>query len=77
MSLAFKDHKEPEYGTKTDIHYMFRVSQSRIADCVRKGKLAIHLIDGKVQINIEEARQVFRPEKTDNGDRQKNDLFSA
>ncbi len=77
MSLAFKDHKEPEYGTKSEIHYMFRVSHGKIADCIRKGTLAIHLIDGKIQINIEEARKVLRPEKNDSEEQQKTDLFSV
>ena len=77
MSLAFKDHKEPEYGTKSEIHYMFRVSHGKIRECINTGKLAIHLIDGKIQINIEEARRVLRPERKDSEEPQKTDLFSV
>jgi hypothetical protein len=59
MSLAFQDNKAPEYATKTEIHYLLHIPYYKIGEAVKNGKLAIHLIDGKIQINIAEARQVF------------------
>jgi hypothetical protein len=60
MSLAFQDNKEQEYATRTELHYLLHVPYYKIGEAVKKGKLAIHLIDGKTQINIAEAQQVFR-----------------
>jgi hypothetical protein len=65
MSLAFKSETPQEYATRTEIHYMLRVTMFAIAKAIREEKLAIYLIDGKVQINIDEARKVFGKPKTD------------
>jgi hypothetical protein len=65
MSLAFKSETTQEYATRTEIHYMLRVSMSAIAKAIREEKLAIHLIAGKIQINIDEPRRVFGKSKTD------------
>jgi hypothetical protein len=59
MSLAFQDNKAPEYATKTEIHYMLHVPYYKIGEAVKNGKLALHLIDNKIQINITEAKAVF------------------
>jgi predicted site-specific integrase-resolvase len=68
MSLAFKPDETPEYATKTEIHWMLKVSYGKIAEYIRTGKLAVHLIDGKIQINVEEAKRVLiKP---------RNDLFT-
>ena len=65
MTLAFKYDATEEYGTKTEIHYALGVSYNKIADAIRTGKLAIHLIDGKIKINLEEAKTVFGKNKPD------------
>ena len=59
MSFAFKPDNTPEYATRTEVHYMLRVPMSAIAKAIREGRLATHLMDNKVQINVAEARQVF------------------
>jgi hypothetical protein len=59
MSLTFQNTEAPKYGTKTDIHYMLKISYVKIAEAIKDGRLAIHLIDGKIQINISEAKAVF------------------
>ena len=59
MSLAFQDDKVPEFGTKTDVHYRFKISYVKIAEAVREAKIALHLIDGKIYINMAEAQKVF------------------
>jgi hypothetical protein len=65
MSLAFKDNEPQEYATRTEIHYMFQVPYAAIAKAIRDGKLALHLIDGKIQIALDEARAVFGKAKSD------------
>jgi hypothetical protein len=59
MSLAYDTKTTQNYATRTEIHYMLRVTMYVIAKAVRDGKLALHLIDGKIQVNVAEARQVF------------------
>jgi hypothetical protein len=48
-----------EYATRTDTHYMLHVPYAAIARVIREGKLEMHLIDNKIQINVAEARTVF------------------
>jgi hypothetical protein len=64
MSLAYDTNASQEYVTRTELHYMLRVPMYVIAKAVREGKLALHLIDNKVQVNVAEARQVFGKNKT-------------
>lgn len=59
MSLAYDAGATPEYATKTEIHYMLHVPYAAIARAIREGKLEMHLIDQKIQINVAEARKVF------------------
>jgi hypothetical protein len=60
MSLAYDADATQEYATRTEIHYMLRVSIAHIAKAIREGKLELHLIDGKIQINVAEAKALFR-----------------
>jgi hypothetical protein len=60
MSLAFQSNENQEYATKSEIHYMLGVSYGRIAEEIRLGKLAIHLIDNKIKINVAEAKEVLK-----------------
>jgi hypothetical protein len=64
MSLAFKPNNilEKEFGTRADIHYGLRVPFAKIAKAIEDGALELHVIDGKVQIRVEEAIKVFFPE---------------
>ena len=63
MSLAFKSNSilEQEYATKGELHYGLHVSYARIAQAVRDGKLATYLVDGKVQLRVEEVVNLFFP----------------
>jgi hypothetical protein len=60
MSLAYNVDTTPQFATRTEIHYLLRVSMAHIAKAIREGKLELHLIDNKIQINVAEARAVFR-----------------
>jgi len=60
MSLAYDTDATPQFATRTEIHYMLRVSMAHIAKAIREGKLELHLIDGKIQVSVAEAKAVFR-----------------
>jgi hypothetical protein len=60
MSLAYDAGATQEYATRTEIHYMLHVPYAAIARAIRDGKLELHLIDSKIQINIAEAKELFR-----------------
>jgi hypothetical protein len=60
VTLAFKPTGTQEYATKTEIKYMLGCTYAKIADSIRTRKLAVHLIDGKIQINVAEAREVLK-----------------
>jgi hypothetical protein len=60
MSLAYDVDTTPQFATRTEIHYMLCVSMAHIAKAIREGKLELHLIDGKIQISVAEAKAVFR-----------------
>jgi hypothetical protein len=63
MNLAFKPQSvlEQEYATKGELHYGLHVSYARIATAIREGKLAVHLVDGKIQLKVAEVVDLFFP----------------
>jgi hypothetical protein len=67
MSLAFQAPSvlDQEFATKSELHYGLRIPYERIAKAIREGRLAIHLIDNKLQINVQEALDVLFPPKPD------------
>ena len=60
MSLAYDPGATQEYATRTEIHYMLHVPYAAIARAIRDGKLEMHLIDNKIQVNVAEAKAFFR-----------------
>jgi hypothetical protein len=67
MSLAFPTPSvlEQEFATKSELHYGLHISYERIAKAIREGRLAAHLVDNKLQINVQEALDVLFPPKPD------------
>jgi pyruvate kinase len=63
MSLAFKNNSVfgQEYATKGELHYEFHLPYARIAKAIREGKLAVHLVDGKIQLKVDEVIKLFFP----------------
>jgi hypothetical protein len=63
MNVALKSNPilDQEYATKADLHYALRISYERMAKATREGKLAIHLIDGKIQHNVADVINLFFP----------------
>ena len=51
---------EQKYAAKGDLHYGLRLSYNRMAQAVREGKLALHLIDGKIQLEVDTHGIQFR-----------------
>jgi len=68
MSLAFTSDVTQDYATRTETHYLLRVPMSAISKAIREGKIELHLIDGKIQLNVAEVQQLFAKKK-------KSDLF--
>jgi hypothetical protein len=60
MSVAYDAGTTQEYATRTEIHYMLHVPYAAIARAIREGKLETHLIDSKIQINVADAKAIFR-----------------
>jgi len=69
MGLAFKTDTTPEYTTRTETHYLLRIPMSAISKAIREGKIELHLIDKKIQLNVAEVQQLFAKKK-------KSDLFT-
>jgi hypothetical protein len=65
MSLAFQNDDTKEYATRTEVHYMLRIPMYAIARAIREGKLEMHLIDGKIQVNVAEAKVLFGRNRSD------------
>jgi hypothetical protein len=65
MNLTYDTGATQEYATRSQIHYMLHVPYAAIARAIRDGKLEMHLIDGKIQLNVAEARQVLGKAKSD------------
>jgi hypothetical protein len=63
MSLALKFNSVlgQEYATKGELHYGLHISYERMAKAIREGRLGIHLVDGKVQLRVEEVVNLFFP----------------
>ena len=69
MGLAFKTDTTPEYATRTETHYLLRIPMSAISKALREGKIELHLIGKKIQLNVAEVQQLFAKKK-------KSDLFT-
>jgi pyruvate kinase len=67
VNIALKSNPilQQEYATRSELHYSFHVSYNRIAKAIREGKLAIHLVDGKVQLQVAEVVNLFFPPRPD------------
>jgi hypothetical protein len=63
VNVALKTNPilEQEYATKGELHYAFHLSYARIAQAIREGKVAVHLIDNKLQLRVEDAVRLFFP----------------
>jgi hypothetical protein len=69
-----------QFMTRLAFSYEYKIPYSIVMDRVRKGELALHFVDGKVQINVEEglsACQRKRPPRGAEVDRPlPGDLFA-
>jgi hypothetical protein len=65
MSLAFKSDQDKEYATRTELHYMLRIPYAAISKATREGRLEMHLIDGKIQLNVAEVKELFGKQTPD------------
>jgi hypothetical protein len=68
-----------KFMTRLAFAYEYKIPYTIVVDRVRRGELAVHFIDGKIQINVEEALKACerkRPSKVAR-DPSVVDLFSA
>jgi hypothetical protein len=56
MNVAVKLVDNQEFATKTELRWLLNVAYGQIADAIRRGELALHLIDGKIMLNVAEAK---------------------
>ena len=56
-----------KFRTRLAFAYEYKIPYAIVMDRVRRGELALHFVDGKVQINVEEALKACerkRPQKS-------------
>jgi hypothetical protein len=44
-----------KFMTRLAFAYEYKIPYSTVTDCIRRGEIALHFIDNKVQIEVEEA----------------------
>jgi hypothetical protein len=59
MTISVNTSNVKGFGSKTDVKWRFRTSYARISNAIRMGRLSVHLIDNKIQIDMAEAAQLF------------------
>jgi hypothetical protein len=67
-------HKK--FMTRLAFAYEYRIPYSVVTDRVRKGEIALHFVDNKVQIEVEEALRACVRRKTGPKKIVREDLFS-
>jgi hypothetical protein len=58
MSANSAHHQEPvarKFMTRQDFSYEYKITYSTVTLRIRQSLIALHFIDNKVQINVEEA----------------------
>jgi hypothetical protein len=61
--MSSQEHQERSnvFMPRLDFCYKYNISYSTLSDRVRRGEVALHLIDQKIQINVEEALIACQP----------------
>jgi hypothetical protein len=68
------EHKT--FMTRLAFAYEYRIPYSVVTDRVRKGEIALHFVDNKVQIEVEEALRACVRRKTGPKKIVRDDLFA-
>jgi hypothetical protein len=66
---------EDLFMTRTDFMFKYRIPYATIADRVRKKEIELHLIDGKIQVNVQEALKACQSKRRSRKDVDR-DLFA-
>jgi hypothetical protein len=80
MSMSIQDlqpyaSENKTFMTRLAFAYEYKIPYSIVSDRIRRGEIALHFVNNKVQINVEEALKACerkRPKKVET----KNDLFA-
>jgi hypothetical protein len=67
-----------KFMTRLAFAYEYKIPYSIVMDRARRGELSLHFIDGKVQINVEEALKACERKRPPRpaGDLTSTDLFA-
>jgi hypothetical protein len=81
MSIQELPTSAKPFLTRLQFAYEYKVPYSIVMDRVRRGELALHFVDNKVQVSVEEAlkaceRKLPGPQKSAAGDIATSDLFA-
>jgi hypothetical protein len=74
LQTVTNQHKT--FMTRLAFSYEYRIPYSVVTDRVRRGEIALHFVDNKVQINVEEALKACE-RKRPGPPKSVVDLFSA
>lgn len=65
ITQEYTSENQDTWVTRTEFHYDYRVAYALISREVERGTISVKLdVDGKVKINLEEAKAAFGKNKT-------------
>jgi hypothetical protein len=76
MSAQELQNTANKFMTRMDFAYEYRIPYSIVTDRIRRGDIALHFIDNKVQINVEEALKACVRKRSGPAKRVREDLFA-
>jgi hypothetical protein len=74
--LHTRETEHKPFMTRLAFAYEYKVPYSVVMDRVRRGELALHFVDNKVQINVEEALKACVRKRQPKSAVTTNDLFA-
>jgi hypothetical protein len=73
--LGATNNERTTFYVQTFFSRKYNISYATVHDRIHRGEIALHLINGKVQINVEEALKACEPRKRER--KILKDLFAA
>jgi hypothetical protein len=76
MSIQEQQTTSNKFMTRLAFAYEYKIPYSIVTDRVRRGEIALHFVDNKVQINVDEALVACERKRPKKAEVVHNDLFS-
>jgi len=76
MSVQELPTNTSKFMTRLAFAYEYKIPYSIVTDRVRRGEIALHFIDNKVQIEVEEALKACERKRSGPAKRVRDDLFA-